>query len=62
LLPLPHYRQPHRTKSFRLRPEEHVDALSQVGFGVVELFWHSQMQAGLYAIKQHNVPSTYPDI
>jgi hypothetical protein len=39
-----------------------MDALSQVGFGVVELFWHSQMQAGLCAIKQHNVPSTYPDI
>jgi tRNA (cmo5U34)-methyltransferase len=31
--------------------EEHLDALAQAGFGVVEIFWHSQMQAGFYAIK-----------
>ena len=31
--------------------EEHLNALSQAGFGVVELFWYSQMQAGFYAIK-----------
>ena len=31
--------------------EEHLEALSQAGFGVVEIFWYSQMQAGFYAIK-----------
>ena len=31
--------------------EEHLDALAQAGFGVVEIFWYSQMQAGFYAIK-----------
>jgi len=31
--------------------EEHLDALSQAGFGVAEIFWYSQMQAGVYAIK-----------
>lgn len=31
--------------------EEHLAALTQTGFGVVELFWYSQMQAGFYAIR-----------
>lgn len=31
--------------------EEHLDALAQAGFSVVELFWFSQMQAGFYAVK-----------
>ncbi len=31
--------------------EEHLDALAQAGFTVVEIFWYSQMQAGFYAIK-----------
>lgn len=31
--------------------EEHLDALAQAGFSVVEIFWYSQMQAGFYAIK-----------
>ncbi len=31
--------------------EEHLAALAQAGFRVVELFWFSQMQAGFYAIK-----------
>jgi tRNA (cmo5U34)-methyltransferase len=31
--------------------EEHLDALAQAGFDVVEIFWYSQMQAGFYAIK-----------
>ena len=42
--------------------EEHRDALAQAGFGVVEIFWYAQMQAGFYAIKSHNLPSIYPDI
>jgi len=31
--------------------EEHLAALTQAGFGVVELFWYSQMQAGFYAVR-----------
>jgi tRNA (cmo5U34)-methyltransferase len=31
--------------------EEHLAALTQVGFSVVELFWYSQMQAGFYAVR-----------
>ena len=31
--------------------EEHLNALSQAGFGIVELFWYSQTQAGFYALK-----------
>jgi tRNA (cmo5U34)-methyltransferase len=31
--------------------EEHLAALTQAGFSVVEIFWYSQMQAGFYAIK-----------
>jgi tRNA (cmo5U34)-methyltransferase len=34
-----------------IRAEEHLAALTQTGFGVVEIFWYSQMQAGFYAIK-----------
>lgn len=42
--------------------EEHLAALTQMGFSVVELFWYSQMQAGFYAFKWREIPSTYPDI
>jgi len=31
--------------------EEHLTALTQTGFSVVELCWYSQMQAGFYAMK-----------
>jgi uncharacterized protein len=31
--------------------EEHLAALTQTGFSVVEGFWYSQMQAGFYAIR-----------
>ncbi len=31
--------------------EEHLAALTQTGFSVVEIFWHSQMQAGFYALR-----------
>jgi tRNA (cmo5U34)-methyltransferase len=31
--------------------EEHLAALTQAGFSVVELFWYSQMQAGFYAVR-----------
>jgi tRNA (cmo5U34)-methyltransferase len=31
--------------------EEHLAALTQAGFDMVELFWYSQMQAGFYALR-----------
>jgi tRNA (cmo5U34)-methyltransferase len=31
--------------------EEHLAALTQAGFTMVELFWYSQMQAGFYAVR-----------
>jgi tRNA (cmo5U34)-methyltransferase len=36
---------------FPITVSEHLDLLKKCGFGVVELFWYSQMQAGFYAIK-----------
>jgi tRNA (cmo5U34)-methyltransferase len=47
---------------FPITAEEHLAALTQTGFSVVELFWYSQMQAGFYAIRSPKLPSTYPDI
>jgi tRNA (cmo5U34)-methyltransferase len=39
------------TKLFPISVNEHLELLKSVGFNVAELFWHSQMQAGFYAIK-----------
>lgn len=39
---------------FPLPVDEHIDILKQSGFQTAELFWYSQMQAGLYAIKREN--------
>jgi tRNA (cmo5U34)-methyltransferase len=36
---------------FPITAEDHLAALTQTGFSVVELFWYSQMQAGFYAIR-----------
>ena len=36
---------------FPITIEEHLSLLRRTGFKVVELFWYSQMQAGLYCIK-----------
>jgi tRNA (cmo5U34)-methyltransferase len=47
---------------FPITAEDHLAALTQTGFSVVELFWYSQMQAGFYVIRQAKLPSTYPDI
>ena len=30
---------------------EHLELLNKTGFQVSELFWHSYMQSGVYAIK-----------
>jgi tRNA (cmo5U34)-methyltransferase len=39
------------TELLPITAEEHLKALAQAGFRVVELFWFSQMQTGFYAIK-----------
>jgi tRNA (cmo5U34)-methyltransferase len=36
---------------FPIRISDHIELLTECGFGVAELFWYSQMQAGFYAIK-----------
>jgi tRNA (cmo5U34)-methyltransferase len=36
---------------FPINVGEHLDLLRQAGFGVVEVFWYSCMQAGFYCIK-----------
>jgi tRNA (cmo5U34)-methyltransferase len=39
------------TEYFPLTVEEHLELLRKTGFGTVELFWYSYMQAGFYCIK-----------
>ena len=39
------------TEFFPITVEQHLHLLTKVGFGAVELFWYSQMQAGFYAIR-----------
>jgi len=34
-----------------IRVSEHLDVFRKAGFGVAELFWRAQMQAGFYAVK-----------
>lgn len=36
---------------FPITIDEHVNMLEKAGFGIIEVFWLSQMQAGFYAIK-----------
>ena len=36
---------------FPMTVSEHLELLKKTGFGVSELFWHSYMQSGFYAIK-----------
>lgn len=36
---------------FPITIKEHLDLLDKTGFGTAELFWHSYMQSGFYAIK-----------
>ncbi len=36
---------------FPITIEEHITLLTETGFRTVELFWHSYMQSGFYAIK-----------
>ncbi len=37
---------------FPITVEQQLNVLTQAGFGTVELFWHSHVQAGFYAIRQ----------
>jgi tRNA (cmo5U34)-methyltransferase len=39
------------TEYYPITIDEHVELLHRCGFGTVELFWYSYMQAGLYCIK-----------
>jgi tRNA (cmo5U34)-methyltransferase len=39
------------TEYFPITVEEHLKLLRNTGFGTVELFWYSYMQAGFYCIK-----------
>lgn len=40
-----------KTQYFPIAVGDHVELLEATGFRTVELFWFSQMQAGLYALK-----------
>ena len=39
------------TKYFPITVDEHIRLMTEIGFQAVELFWLSQMQAGIYGIK-----------
>jgi tRNA (cmo5U34)-methyltransferase len=39
------------TKYFPITTDEHIQLMTEAGFQAVEMFWLSQMQAGLYGIK-----------
>ena len=41
----------YQTDFFPITVTEHLELLHKAGFPVVELFWHSYMQSGFYAIK-----------
>jgi tRNA (cmo5U34)-methyltransferase len=37
---------------FPIKIDQHLQLLTEAGFGISELFWFSRMQAGFYAIKE----------
>lgn len=39
------------TKYFPITVDEHIRLMTEAGFQVTEMFWFSQMQAGLYGVK-----------
>ena len=41
----------YNTEYFPITIKEHLELLEKTGFAVCELFWHSYMQSGFYAIK-----------
>lgn len=45
------HRARYGTEFFPLNISEHLDLLRETGFSCAELFWHSYMQSGFYAIK-----------
>lgn len=45
------HRARYGTEFFPLNISEHLDLLRRTGFSCAELFWHSYMQSGFYAIK-----------
>ena len=44
----------YNTEYFPITMKEHLELLEKTGFVVCELFWHSYMQSGFYAIKEKN--------
>ncbi len=46
------HRQRFNTVYFPITIGEHLQLLKECGFATCELFWHSYMQAGFYAIKE----------
>lgn len=40
------------TDFFPLTIQEHIELLNKTGFSCAEIFWHSYMQSGFYAIKR----------
>lgn len=45
--------QRYGTEYFPLTVSEHLQLLRETGFETAELFWHSYLQSGFYAIKQY---------
>ena len=41
----------YNTEYFPITIKEHLELLEKTGFAICELFWHSYMQSGFYAIK-----------
>jgi tRNA (cmo5U34)-methyltransferase len=41
----------YNTEYFPITIKEHLELLDKTGFAACELFWHSYMQSGFYAIK-----------
>ena len=37
---------------FPITIKEHLELLKKTGFSTAELFWHSYMQSGFYAVKK----------
>ena len=42
----------YNTEYFPITIKEHLELLEKTGFAACELFWHSYMQSGFYAIKE----------
>ena len=48
----------YNTEYFPITIKEHLELLDKTGFAACELFWHSYMQSGFYAIKGRKMSNT----